>query len=123
MILDNKLNRIDKLLQLAENNPEKEESKSALNKAAQLMREYINEKKKLSIPLIPEKPDFFSYEKPDPNCYYCWELKPNHKKDCPVYKLEQKAFCAGASVCLSCAGIMLIIFIIGIIFLYRMVIG
>jgi len=120
-----KLNKIDKLLRLNENNPEGAEAASALRKAGKLMRDYIDNGESPDGPTDNKR--IAELEKREREvekiCRGCGQEKPNHHEKCLTYEMTKRANRAGTIGCFSCAGIMFIWFISALINLVMKLFG
>jgi hypothetical protein len=107
-----RIDKIDKLLRLYENNPESAEADAALKKAAELTRTYIDSGESPS-EITDER--IRALEKREKElekiCRGCGQEKPLHHKDCLSYQLEKRVGRASAAGCFSCAGIIVIWFL------------
>jgi hypothetical protein len=112
-----RLNRINKLLRLYENNPEKAESEAALRKAAQEMRLYIDGQARI-------QPSLASNDAPERIiCSGCGLIKPSHKRRCPTAKLERQMGWGALVSCFSCSTIMAVWALSAVIGLFQSMFG
>jgi len=119
-----RLNKIDKLLRLYENNPEDAEAASALKKAADLMREHIDDP---GAGILVDKKRIKDLEQRerdvDKICRGCGKEKPLHHDDCLSHQLERRVGRASQIGCFSCAGIILLWFVTSLVELLIRVFG
>ena len=108
-----RLDKIDKLLRLSENNPDKSEAESALRKAGELMRDYIDHPDN---PLQVDRARLEQLEKRERRverfCSGCAREKPHHAEGCLSHQLEKRVGFASAISCFGCSGI-IILWLIG----------
>jgi len=112
-----RLDRIDKLLRLSENNPDEAEADTALRKAAEQMRIYLDESKAL-VASKKGRPN-----KEDNICNGCGKIRPAHKKDCLTAKIEKRMVLGGVFGCFSCSGLLFIWFLSAIVALFQQLFG
>ena len=107
-----RLDKIDKLLRLYENNPEGAEAASALSKAAELMRVYIDQGGSPD-ELTDERIKELEKRERDAEkiCRSCGQEKPMHHEDCLGHQLEKRVSKTSSVGCLGCSGIIVIWFV------------
>jgi hypothetical protein len=114
----NELQKIDKLLKLYEHNPNQNEARAALKKAASLMRLYINRIRSEQISSVDSKND-----EEDKICKGCGEEKPKHKEGCQTALIERRLGWAALFSCLSCGGLVFVWFVSACIGLFNQLFG
>ncbi len=119
-----RLDKIDKLLRLYENNPEGAEADSALKKAADLMRIYIDNPE---TGIVVDRKRIEDLERREQAvekiCSGCGQEKPSHHENCLNHQVERRVGRASLVGCFGCAGIILLWFVTGLVDLFIRIFG